>query len=53
MVCVQELKAQEKHVVPTYQEEGGLCGFFHYAEKPGYSGVGLYARKQPDRVRLA
>jgi exodeoxyribonuclease-3 len=53
VVCVQELKAQEKDVVPTYQEEGGLCGFFHYAEKPGYSGVGLYARKQPDRVRLA
>ena len=50
---VDELKAQEKDVVPTYQEEGGLCGFFHYAEKPGYSGVGLYARKQPDRVRLA
>ena len=52
VVCVQELKAQEKDVIPTYQEAGRLSGFFHYAEKPGYSGVGLYARKQPDRVRI-
>ena len=52
IVCVQELKAQEKDVIPTYQEAGALTGTFHYAEKPGYSGVGIYARRQPDRVRI-
>ena len=52
VVCVQELKAQEKDVIPTYQEAAGLTGTFHYAEKPGYSGVGIYARRQPDRVRI-
>ena len=50
VVCVQELKAQEKDVIPTYQEAAGLTGVFHYAEKPGYSGVGIYARRPPDRV---
>ena len=52
VVCVQELKAQEKDVIPTYQEAAGLTGTFHYAGKPGYSGVGIYARRQPDRVRV-
>ena len=52
VVCVQELKAQEKDVIPTYQEAAGLTGTFHYAEKPGYSGVGIYARRQPDRIRV-
>ena len=52
IVCVQELKAQEKDVIPTYQVAGPLSGFFHYAEKPGYSGVGIYTRRQPDSVRI-
>ena len=52
VVCVQELKAQEKDVIPTYQEAAGLTGTFHYAERPGYSGVGIYARRQPDTVRI-
>ena len=52
VVCVQELKAQEKDVIPTYQEAAGLTGTFHYAQKPGYSGVGIYARRQPDTVRI-
>jgi exodeoxyribonuclease-3 len=28
----------------------GYYGYFHYAEKKGYSGVGIYARRQPDQV---
>jgi exodeoxyribonuclease-3 len=27
-----------------------LFGYFHYAEKKGYSGVGLYSKKQADKV---
>ena len=50
--CVQERKAQEKDVIPAYQHAGSLTGFFHYAEDPGYSGVGIYARRQPDKLRI-
>ncbi|MBI4989222.1 MAG: exodeoxyribonuclease III [Rhodocyclales bacterium] len=28
----------------------GYFGYFHYAEKKGYSGVGLYSRRQPEQV---
>jgi exodeoxyribonuclease-3 len=27
-----------------------FLGYFHHAERPGYSGVGLYCSKKPDRV---
>jgi len=27
-----------------------LKGYFHFAEKKGYSGVGLYCRREPDRL---
>jgi exodeoxyribonuclease-3 len=29
---------------------GGFRGYFHHAEKKGYSGVGIYCRREPDRV---
>jgi exodeoxyribonuclease-3 len=29
---------------------GSFRGYFHHAEKKGYSGVGLYCRRAPDRV---
>jgi exodeoxyribonuclease-3 len=50
VVCVQELKAQDCDIIDTVRQADGLQGWFHCAEKKGYSGVGLYARKQPDRV---
>jgi len=30
----------------------GWRGWFHHAEKKGYSGVGLYARREPERVSV-
>jgi exodeoxyribonuclease-3 len=51
IVCVQELKAQEADLTAETRQPGGvLTGHFHYAEKKGYSGVGLYARHVPERV---
>jgi exodeoxyribonuclease-3 len=50
VVCVQELKAQAADMAPPMLAPDGYHGFFHYAEKKGYSGVGLYSRKAPDRV---
>ncbi len=50
VVCVQELKAQAADLVPQLREPGGYRGYFHHAEKKGYSGVGLYCKRPPDRV---
>ena len=50
IVCIQELKAQ----VHQLGEPVFWPGMFHchyvQAEKKGYSGVGLYARKEPDSI---
>jgi exodeoxyribonuclease-3 len=50
VVCVQELKAQEDDLTPALRAPCGYQGAFHCAEKKGYSGVGLYFRRQPDRL---
>ncbi|QDQ27228.1 exodeoxyribonuclease III [Chitinimonas arctica] len=50
VVCVQELKAQLPDMSETMLAPPGYHGFFHPAEKKGYSGVGIYCRRQPDRV---
>ncbi len=50
VVCVQELKAQEADLSPALRAPAGYQGWFHYAEKKGYSGVGIYARRAPDDV---
>jgi exodeoxyribonuclease-3 len=50
VVCVQELKAQHGDLTDTMRAPAGYQGFFHPAEKKGYSGVGLYCRRAPDRI---
>ncbi len=50
VVCVQELKAQDGDLVDAMRACSGLTGHFHCAERKGYSGVGLYSRRAPDRV---
>ena len=50
VVCVQELKAQAADLAPEMRSPGSFRGYFHHAEKKGYSGVGLYCRREPDRV---
>lgn len=46
-VGVQELKAQADVVEAKFRHCDKLSGHFHYAEKKGYSGVGLYTREEP------
>lgn len=50
VICVQELKAQEADMSLEMLQPDGYHGYFHYADKKGYSGVGIYARKKPDQV---
>ncbi|MFZ6735349.1 exodeoxyribonuclease III [Undibacterium sp. Ji42W] len=52
VVCVQELKAQEADMTPDFLNPHQFHGHFHYAEKKGYSGVGVYSKKEPDAVYI-
>ena len=49
-ICMQELKAQETDLDETMMRPDGLLGFFHCAEKKGYSGCGIYTPHQPDDI---
>jgi len=49
-ICVQELKAQAADMSGRFEEIAGLHGHFHFAEKKGYSGVGVYTRHEPSDV---
>lgn len=50
VLCVQELKAQAADMTPDMLAPLGYHGYFHYAEKKGYSGVGIYSKTKPDAV---
>ncbi len=50
VVCLQEIKAQRGDLTPEMLAPDDLAAYYHCAEKKGYSGVGLWCRKQPDRV---
>jgi exodeoxyribonuclease-3 len=51
VVCVQELKAQQDDLDETLARPAGLTGHFSFAEKKGYSGVGVYSRIPPRSIR--
>ena len=50
VVCVQEIKAQESDLTDAMRNPAPLRGYFHFAAKKGYSGVGLYCKRQPDCI---
>ncbi|MEI6095838.1 MAG: exodeoxyribonuclease III [Gammaproteobacteria bacterium] len=51
-VCIQETKAQRDQLeaIPDYFPAGYHCDYFD-AEKKGYSGVAIYARKPPIAIQ--
>lgn len=49
-VCLQETKAQEHQIPAAANVVGHYHGFFMDAVKPGYSGVAIYAKREPDNV---
>ena len=49
-ICVQEVKAQAEDVAGKFETLADLSGYFHFAEKKGYSGVGVYTRHTPSDV---
>jgi len=50
VLCVQEIKCAPPDMTSGFLAPCGYAGYFHYAQKRGYSGVGLYARRAPDDV---
>ncbi|WP_305540496.1 exodeoxyribonuclease III [Rhodoferax sp.] len=50
-ICVQEVKAQNGDVEGRFEQLHELRGYFHFAAKKGYSGVGIYSRHEPTEVR--
>ena len=53
ILCWQEVRASDSDLTPAMRRPGGLRGEFSLPEKRGYSGVGLFARKKPIRIRRA
>jgi exodeoxyribonuclease-3 len=50
VVCLQEIKALESDLEPAVLAPRGYHAAFHSAQKKGYSGVALYARRKPDEL---
>ena len=50
VICLQETKAQTGQLPDPVFNPAGYCRYFADAEKRGYSGVGIYTRKEPDTV---
>lgn len=50
IICMQEIKAQVSDMTAEMLNPDGYYGYFHYAEKKGYSGVGIYSKIQPDAI---
>lgn len=50
VICLQEVKAQVSDLAPELLAPAGYRGFFHCAEKRGYSGVAIYSRTAPTGV---
>ena len=50
IVCLQEIKAREADLPRALLAPRGLHAFFHPAERRGYSGVAIYASREPDKV---
>ena len=52
VLCVQETKAQEHQLAgPEFLPDGYRAFFRDATTKKGYSGVAIYARREPDEVR--
>ncbi|UEX77574.1 exodeoxyribonuclease III [Sediminicurvatus halobius] len=50
ILCVQETKAQRAQLTDDFYFPPGYRAWFADAERKGYSGVALYANREPDEV---
>ena len=50
IVCVQEVKAQANSVPQDLFSRSKYSFLANYAERPGYSGVGVYVKRKPEHT---
>jgi exodeoxyribonuclease III len=51
VVCLQETKSQEDQLAdPMFRPDGHHCFYRDASSKKGYSGVAIYAKREPDQV---
>lgn len=51
VVCLQETKSQEDQLAdPMFRPDGHHCFYRDASSKKGYSGVAIYAKREPDKV---
>jgi len=50
IICMQELKAQNTDLTEQMRAPLEYLGYFHCAQKRGYSGVGIYSRERPEQL---
>ena len=52
IVCVQEIRVDPVDMTRDLICPGDYQGHFHHAEKKGYAGTGIYAKRAPDAIRI-
>ena len=52
VVCVQEIKATEDQLEEEILHPHGYHSYWHSAQKPGYSGVATFSKKEPLSVKI-
>lgn len=50
VVCLQEVRAFAEQIPEEVRAPKGWHSYFHAAQRPGYSGVGIYSRQPATRV---
>ena len=53
VICLQETRAESAKLDPAITAPDGYRAYFNDAERKGYSGVAIYSRLPPDRIRAA
>ena len=51
LVCLQETRVQPEQLTEIMLKPEGFHSAFEFAERLGYSGVGLYFQETPDRIQ--
>lgn len=51
IICLQEVKAQTEQLAEDILNPLGYHSYWHCAKKPGYSGVAIYAKKEPVDIK--
>lgn len=52
LICLQETRIADHQLTAAMQEPAGMKAWYGHAEKPGYSGVGLWSRREPDELQF-